>query len=127
MNEGGYIQKTNRSVKLLNSSIRIWKISDRFTRSVPDVRYSGPKARLYVEYKWVNSLPKHATVKPNLSEGQKQWLRDEAALGVNVAVVVGSPEGAVLYKDLSWESPVPAQGHVIPHRSLAEYIVRTTV
>lgn len=122
MNESGYTRAMGDRVKRLDSTVRVWKISDRFTRAVPDTRYSGFGGRLYIEYKWLPALPKRAPVRPALSEGQKDWLREEHARGTPVAVVVGSPQGAVLYKGLDWEQPLPAEDCLLSNRDLAEWI-----
>lgn len=78
-----------------------WKISDRFTSGIPDAYYSGNIADLWIEYKWVNKLPKRI-LRPKCSELQKEWLKARMKEGRNVAVVVGSPQGHVIFLQGEW-------------------------
>ena len=124
MNESGFTQGINRRVKNIDPTVRVWKIADRFTRDVPDARYSGHGGRLYIEYKWLRAFPKKAPVRPALTAGQRHWLDEEAARGVQVAVAVGAPEGVLLYPDLDWYKPIPAENALITPRDLAQWIVK---
>jgi hypothetical protein len=73
------------------------KMNNPFSSGTADVWYSGAKADLWVEYKYIPLIPKTAGIKPNLSERQRIWLLDRYVEGRRVAVVVGCPEGGVLY------------------------------
>ena len=93
MNETGYIKSVHRQ---LSSDVYRWKINDRFTNGVPDAWYCGHSGSIWVEYKYVDLPARDDTlVKALLSKNQLQWLRDRYAQNENVAVVVGSPEGAL--------------------------------
>jgi hypothetical protein len=114
---------TNNVNRTLRSEICVWKISDRFTSGVPDCWYSGPKGDLWVEYKYTEKLPKRVPVKPDLSPRQRDWLMDRHREGRNVAVVVGSEEGAVIYPGISFEDPKPRDQLTIHStRELREWI-----
>lgn len=80
-----------------------WKISDRFTSGIPDAYYSATNGDLWIEYKYVKKLPKKH-VRPKLSELQKLWLDARLNEGRNVAVVVGSPQGHVIFVNGEWNS-----------------------
>ena len=56
---------------------------------------------LFAEYKYLKSLPKKADtiVKAKLSSQQKTWLINRHNAGIEVAVILGSPEGGVLFRD----------------------------
>lgn len=79
------------------------KNNNPFAGGQPDCWYSGPRADLWVEYKFAARLPK-AGVKPELSELQLQWLHDRHKEGRNVAVIVGCKDGGVVLRDLAWEN-----------------------
>lgn len=67
-----------------------------------DVWYSGKKQDVWIEYKWVDKLPKHLV--PALSELQLQWGKKRHAEGRKLYVIVGSPEGGVIFNTpYSWE------------------------
>lgn len=70
----------------------------------PDVFYSGCKNDLWVEYKYLTSLPvrEDTPVKIDLSPLQDRWLLNRYREGRNVSVIVGCPEGGVILKDLEW-------------------------
>lgn len=63
-----------------------------------DVWYSG-KRDAWIEYKWINSLPKKGVLVPDLSGLQKHWLGSRFIEGRNVFVVVGCPSGAVVFSN----------------------------
>jgi hypothetical protein len=87
VNEAGFIKKVHRK---LPKEIYRCKFADRFTSGLPDCWYSGPRADLWVEYKY----SEHPHRKPGLTEHQKRWLTERAKEGRNVAVMVGSPDNS---------------------------------
>jgi hypothetical protein len=95
MNESGFISKVHK--KLPKSTYRV-KFSDKFAGGIPDCWYSGSDGDVWVEYKY-QETPGH---KPNLSDLQKAWLIDRTAEGRNVACVVGTPKGVIIYEGTSW-------------------------
>ncbi len=124
MAEGTFTQSINQAVRRFPPAYA-WKISDKYTAGVPDAYYSGNKADLWVEYKWTSSLPKKADVKPTLSELQKDWLRQQFARGRDVAVIVGSPQGCIIYEGLDWENPVPATpDNTLTKKKVIEWLVQ---
>ena len=118
MNEHSYIRAVHRQ---LPDAIHVWKINVRFRNGVPDCWYSGGGADLWVEYKWLATVPKKV-FKPTLSELQKKWLRDRYAEGRRVAVIVGSPQGGViLAAPLEWENQVGVTTWM-KHADVADWI-----
>jgi hypothetical protein len=73
------------------------KMNNPFSSGTADVWYSGSKADLWVEYKYLPQIPKSTAIRPNLSERQRIWLLDRYVEGRRVAVVVGCPEGGVIW------------------------------
>jgi hypothetical protein len=81
------------------------KTNNPYRRGMPDVYYEGPSgAILWVEYKWYNKLPALLDLQRVLSPLQQHWLRRAHNNQVNVAVVVGSPDGAVIAQGSRWET-----------------------
>lgn len=74
-----------------------------------DVWYSGKARDLWIEYKWVGSIPKKGTIVPDLSMLQLKWGRGRQGEGRNVFVVVGCPDGGVLLKSTQWEEGVSVE------------------
>jgi hypothetical protein len=82
----------------------VWKINDTYAGGVPDCYYCDIGGQLFVEYKYVPKVPKLETtwLIPKLSGNQKLWLQNRHLQKVDVAVVLGTPEGAIVFTDLSW-------------------------
>ena len=106
MNEHTFIAKIH---KRLPPDVFRWKINDTNQAGVPDAMYRGPAGLLFVEYKWLNSLPKKETtpVKINVSPIQSNWLMGHYSHGQKIAVIVGTPEnGALIHTKTSWRFPI---------------------
>lgn len=73
------------------------KMANPYRGGTPDVWYSGMKRDLWVEYKFIPKLAVRVPNKTGLSELQLIWLRDRQAEGRNVAVIVGHPEGGMIF------------------------------
>lgn len=96
-----------------------------------DVWYSGPRADLWVEYKYV-TLPKRAAtpVTADLSALQLEWLRARHAEGRNVAVIIGCKEGGVILRHLAWERAMPCawfRDMMLGRLALAAWIASETM
>lgn len=84
------------------------KLYNPFLAGPPDHWYSGDKADLWTEWKYLKPPKRPSTsVAPGLSGPQQRWLRERYEQGRNVAVVLGCPDGGVVYRDLDWEKPMP--------------------
>jgi hypothetical protein len=95
MNEHSFVKAVHRK---LPPEVYKWKIHDTYTGGVPDAMYAGPAGLLFVEYKYLKSLPKKPTtpIKTGLSELQISWLERMLLYNVLVLVIIGSPSGAVV-------------------------------
>lgn len=90
------------------------KMSNPYRGGTADTWYSGTKADLWIEWKFI-VLPKRDDTmidlcggnKPSLSGLQQDWLKNRHAEGRDVWVVVGSKEGSVILKNLRWELAFP--------------------
>lgn len=128
MTEHAYIRAVH---KKLPPTIDAWKINDVYAGGVADAYYSGCAGDLWIEYKYVKALPKRpdTMVLIDLSELQKQWHRRRHAHGRRVAVVVGSPTGAVLFEGLSWEKGIRSADFIrtaVAKDAIASYILSVT-
>jgi hypothetical protein len=74
------------------------KMANPYRGGTPDVWYSGDKADLWVEYKFV-ILPKRAdtVIDVELSPLQWEWITRRHLEGRHVAVIVGCKEGAFVW------------------------------
>lgn len=108
------------------------KNHNQYNGGIPDVWYSGSKADLWVEYKFI-TLPKKddtlidltALKNPILSPLQQQWLAERHKEGRNVVVVVGSKLGGVWLSNLDWSvtlSTYSFREHTISRNAIAETI-----
>lgn len=90
------------------------KTYNPMTGGTPDMYYSGKKADLWVEYKFIHLPVKDTTVinliipspktDSEISALQQDWLMGRHSEGRNVAVVVGSKNGGVLLMGDSWNT-----------------------
>ncbi len=94
MNEHSFIKAIHRK---LPKDIYRWKVSDRFTGGVPDCYYEGSKGALWIEYKYLKSLPKRTTtpINPGVSKLQLAWLERAERNGVNTMLAAGYPCGSI--------------------------------
>lgn len=122
MDEHSYIRSIHRT---LPTSVHSWKIAAKFHRGIPDAWYSGDRADCWIEYKYLKKTPKRKFT-PALNANQKKWLRDRHAEGRNVAVIVGTPDGAALLLDRSWEEAVTVPTKWLTQREITAWIINTT-
>lgn len=81
------------------------KTNNPFRGGIADMWYSGTKSDLWVEYKYEPSLPRTRTYLPKLSPLQVMWLGNRYDEGREVAVILGIPEGGVIFTELGWLKP----------------------
>ena len=71
------------------------------TGGTPDAYYEGELGTLWIEWKYTPA--KKPRVLPTPTALQVSWLRRAHLNGVNVAVIVGSPEGSYLFtEETAW-------------------------
>jgi hypothetical protein len=106
MNEHSFIRSVHAK---LPPDVYAWKIHDAYQGGVADAYYSRNNGGdMWIEYKYLKALPKRSGtgVQIGLSELQKGWLGDRLLDGRTVAVIVGSPEGALILTEGAWEKPI---------------------
>lgn len=102
------------------------KMANPYRGGTADVWYSGKRADLWIEYKFIERIPTNALVKPDLSELQKLWLGGRHKEGRNVAVVVGCKEGGIILRDLDWEgmiTPSDFRRFLVSRDTIANWIL----
>lgn len=101
--ESSFIQGVHRHLPTVYKE----KMNNPYRGGTPDVWYSGNLGDLWVEYKCLPRIPKHANILPDLSPNQQLWIADRYAEGRNVIVVVGvEKDGGVIYEDKAWMQPL---------------------
>lgn len=96
--------------KLLPKTIHAEKMYNPLRGGTADFWYSGLKADLWVEYKWLPKLPVRVPIRmyEELSPLQMKWLNGRHEEGRTVWVVLGSPEGCWRYTHRTWEQDLSA-------------------
>ncbi len=95
----------------LPTSVYHMKNNNPYTGGIPDCYYSGQSGDLWIEFKYLPTMPVRAEVHPAklLSALQMEWLNGRYAEGRNVAVIIGAPKGGVLLVDRAWEMSLSPQ------------------
>jgi len=122
----------------LSRSVYALKNHNEYVGGIPDCWYSGNKADLWVEYKFLSRTPSRAIVhltpdKPrtsgDLSILQEEWLENRYKEGRSVAVVVGCPEGGIILRDQEWTwefTPQMFRDRLLPRKAIAQWIEGVT-
>ena len=91
--------------KHLPTDLHYEKMNNPFYSGTADVWYSGVKADMWIEYKFIQSIPARDStmIIPDLSKLQLDWLKGRYNEGRNVSVLIGSPKGGVTINRVEWE------------------------
>jgi hypothetical protein len=101
------------------------KMNNPWRAGTADVWYSGDRGDLWIEYKFIERIPRSAEILPDLTPRQKRWLNNRFDEGRNVAVVLGTPTGGVIYRNKEWMRPldhVTLSGLIVPRDEIARWI-----
>jgi hypothetical protein len=115
--------------KKLPGRVYYEKMHNPYRSGTADVWYSGVEGDLWVEYKNIQAIPKRTVVLPDLSDRQKRWLGNRLDEGRNVAVVLGTPEGGVIYRDRAWLDPLTPdelRSRLVSNQQVADWIYSQT-
>ena len=97
--ETNYIGRVHKAL----SDVYHEKNHNTYRGGTADCWYSGDAGDLWVEYKYVPKLPKRTEfLIPDLSALQARWLGNRLDEGRNVAVILGTPKGGVIFRDREW-------------------------
>lgn len=116
--------------KLLPLDVHREKMNNPYRSGTADVWYSGQRD-LWIEYKFLPSLPKRldTPVTLDLSENQKIWLSKRHREGRHVAVICGCKSGGVIFEGLSWQTPLSAEAfayRIISRAAIASWLLSQT-
>lgn len=114
----------------LDPSVYRMKTNNPYIAGIPDYYYSGPGGDLWAEYKFIPKLPATVPVKIELSKLQRHWLEGRHAEGRNVAVIVGSPEGALVLLVPQLDMEITAydfRERMVAPQYIAEWIAEQTM
>ncbi len=117
--------------KYLPKTLYHVKMNNGYVSGIPDDWYSGNRADLWVEYKFITRVPSRVDVKPLelLSALQADWLNERYVEGRPVAMVIGCSDGGVILRDQEWNwdySPVMFRDRLVPRQAIAQWIVGAT-
>jgi hypothetical protein len=103
------------------------KMGTVMMNGTPDYWYSGDAADLWVEYKWVDSIPAHG-VNPLklLSALQALWINRRYAEGRKVVVIIGSPTYCAILEHGAWNDTVPKDQFQYSELDIANWIFVST-
>ena len=126
MNEHSFIRSIHR---FLSPDIYAWKIHDKFAGGVPDACYIGPAGLLFVEYKYVKSLPKRddTLIRHSLSELQLQWL-NRVSGPATAALIIGVEDTALIIPS-DFSANISKMNYIeenISRREVADWIYSVT-
>lgn len=131
MTEHQWVSSLHQSMRKKYDDIKIWKINDDYAGGVPDACYFGPASTLWVEYKYL-VIPKRDSTIIDLTDKnryltalQQDWLTNLYLFNISHAVIVGSPEGGVVFPGNSWKTPITTKefrSRVIPKNKIAEIL-----
>lgn len=112
------------------------KMANPYRGGTADHWYSGPKADLWIEWKYIVVPKRDDTVidlcggkQPIISHLQQDWLASRYREGRHVWVVVGSTLGGVRFGRGRWSVPITKREYAsacLPRAVLAQYIAEHT-
>lgn len=101
------------------------KMNNPWRAGTADVWYSGVDGDLWVEYKYLPRIPRSSEILPDLTPRQMRWLNNRFDEGRNVAVVLGTPLGGVIYRRKAWSVPMDSEAFkklIVPKAAIARWI-----
>lgn len=112
--------------KMLVPRVYALKLNLRFIAGVPDCWLSGSLEDLWLELKYVSTLPPVVDPTKLLTVLQQQWLIDRYNEGRHVGALIGSSDGHLFFPGLSWQSSVSREKWIqtgMTTRETAEMLV----
>jgi len=108
MTENGFWQSVRKKLAPKGKPARCYALKNQagYVGGIPDCWLSGLECDLWMENKYLQTLPPVVDPTKLLSPLQKQWLLRRHAEGRLVGVLIGSAEGHLFFSSLSWLSPV---------------------
>lgn len=105
----------------------VWKINDNYAGGVPDALLIGPEQDVWVEFKFVQALPKrdNTIVRPDLTRLQQSWFKKLKQTNRTAVAVLGTPKEAYVFTSMGEiENGLPRSKLPVPysHKDLATYL-----
>ena len=118
--------------KYLPPELHHEKMNNPYSAGTPDDWFSGNRADLWIEYKYLKTVPVRAVIKPFelLSALQLRWLNERYKEGRNVCVVIGCPNGGIILRDEEWQWEYTSQmfsDRLLPRKEIAGWISQQTM
>ena len=110
--ETRFIQRINRLLPLLRGNnsgagmIHYEKMNNPYRSGTADSWYSGEGGDLWVEWKFVDKIPRSINAQRLLRPMQTVWLNGRLAEGRKVVVIIGCEEGGVILENGEWNEIV---------------------
>jgi hypothetical protein len=106
--ETNFIKRINKAFgKTPQESPYSEKMHNPYRGGTPDVYYEGEKGSMWVEFKWYPRQPKTITTFEKLTPLQTAWITRAYGNGINVAIVAGCPNGAMIITELATDTEFP--------------------
>lgn len=112
--ENAFIRSIDRHIPQVYSE----KMANPWRSGTADKWYTGIKNDLWIEYKWITTVPKFVT--PALSARQLKWLEDRLSEKRSIAVVVGCATGGLIYLNGDWTRKIERSEFLERVRSRSE-------
>lgn len=122
------VKPENTFIKSIHNHLKTTyceKTNNPYRSGTADVWYSGNKGDLWVEYKFLPRIPRSLEILPDLTPRQRRWLNARYDEGRNVAVILGCPDGGVIYRDKKWNSALATEdleALIMPRKDIARWI-----
>lgn len=116
------------SVHRLIPQVYAEKMANPWRSGTADVWYSGTRGDLWVEYKFIEKIPRSEEIIPDCSPLQRRWLANRLAEGRNIAVVLGTRTGGVIYQNGDWNFPSSQEQlivRLVSRKDIADWIFNT--
>jgi len=125
--ENQFIAKVH---KHLPASVYREKTANPFRGGTPDVYYEGQTDTLFVEYKFAPQLTpiielSNTRKQPHLTKLQQLWIRRAVQNGRAVSVILGTPEGGVVFDGDTWNQTYTRNDlHLQSHEDIARWLTQ---
>lgn len=116
--ETTFILKVHRH---LSDRVYREKMANPYRGGTPDVYAEGDKGSIWLEYKYLPRVPSNVVLPDKaLSRLQQFWLRRCHGNGRPCAVIVGHPDGGVIYPGVSWEETLTQEEFLAKSKTVNE-------
>lgn len=124
-----FIQSIHRC---LPENLHWEKMNNPYSSGTADVWYSGNVSDLWLEFKYLNPVPKKVNIIPEklLTPLQWRWLNERYAEGRNVGVCIGCKVGGIILRNTSWKHEIPPvefHERLVSRKDIANLITRITM